>query len=188
MKNLVLLFLCIGMFAGSCTSKIGTGRVGLQRIKLWSESFSDNGNIPVAHSCKGEERSPSLSWQRGPENTRSYCLIMTDIDVPIPFVTIYHWLLFNIPPTCVTIPEGCSAEEFKQTGIQQGKRSFGKDDYLGPCPPFGSHRYTFQIFALDTIIEQKPQDVTIGYIARIIDKHTLAAGKLVGHFPGTTGK
>lgn len=153
-------------------------------LELTSEAFADNGVIPVEYSCKGSERSPALSWERGPEATRSYCLFMTDPDAPIPFVKVVHWLLFNIPPDCTGLPEGVDGEELSRRGIGQGRRMFGKHNYLGPCPPFGSHRYVFQIFALDTTLTGNPKKVTLKSVAKVLKEHAVASGKLTGYFPG----
>jgi Raf kinase inhibitor-like YbhB/YbcL family protein len=153
-----------------------------KQITLWSSNFTPGDSIPLAHTCKGEERSPHLMWEKGPETTKSYCMIMTDRDAPIPLLTITHWIVYNIPADCTSLHEGLSVKQGNGGGMQFGKRFSGKHRYLGPCPPFGVHRYFFTLYALDTTLTVKPAKATRRTIMRAIKGHIIALGEMYGTF------
>jgi Raf kinase inhibitor-like YbhB/YbcL family protein len=112
-------------------------------FSLTSAAFADGGTIPVQYTCDGAGHSPPLAWNRAPEETRGFALIVHDPDAPKGDFT--HWLLFDIPGMTSGIAEGAEAE-----GIP-GTNDFGKVGYGGPCPPPGDgpHRYLFTLYALN---------------------------------------
>ena len=108
---------------------------------LTSPSFSEGGPIPVKHSCDGQDLSPALSWDGAPAGTAVFALIVDDPDAN-GFV---HWVAYNIPGG----PGGGLAEGVPAAGPPpQGRNGFGRTGYGGPCPPSGTHRYRFTLFAL----------------------------------------
>ncbi len=114
-------------------------------MKLASKEFTNNGTIPSNFTCDGEDMSPSLIIEGVHSNAKSLALIMDDPDAPRG--TFVHWVAWNIPPSTVEISRGKEPQ-----GIQ-GKTDFGRTGYGGPCPPFGTHRYFFKIYALDTMLK-----------------------------------
>jgi hypothetical protein len=110
-------------------------------FELYSEAFENEGLIPDIYTCKGKEISPPLNWKNPPDGTKSYSILMQDLDVP--FGTITHWILYNIPYAKVQLPEDIPHQNNVSDGILQGKNSIRKIGYMGPCPPFSKHRYIF---------------------------------------------
>jgi Raf kinase inhibitor-like YbhB/YbcL family protein len=109
---------------------------------LKSPVFEHMGDIPRKYTCQGENVSPPLSISNVPENTKSLALIVEDPDAP--GITVTQWVICHLDPRTTEIPEGGKLEN---TII--GKNMRGKNEYMGPCPPFGKHRYIFKLFALD---------------------------------------
>ena len=108
---------------------------------LTSPSFVEGGQIPVRHSCDGQDLSPALSWHDGPPTTAAYALIVEDPDAR-GFV---HWVVFDIPGgESGTLPEGIGAADRPP----QGRNDFGRTGWGGPCPPGGTHHYRFTLLAL----------------------------------------
>lgn len=108
-------------------------------LELKSKAFDHEEKIPDVYTCSGEELSPPLHWENVPEATKSFVLIMDDLDIPIK--TLNHWILFNIPGNQKELVEGISSQHPFANGMIQGRNSMRKNEYMGPCPPFGSHRY-----------------------------------------------
>src|SRR5438105_2930693 len=116
-------------------------------MRIESSAFSEGGQIPRSYTCDGEDISPQLSWSGVPEGARSLGLICDDPDAPGK--TWVHWVIFNLPPGTRELPEGVPARAGVSGGGAQGTNDFRKVGYGGPCPPGGSHRYIFKLYALD---------------------------------------
>jgi Raf kinase inhibitor-like YbhB/YbcL family protein len=108
-------------------------------MKIASPEFTNNGSIPSRFTCDGEDISPALLIEGIPAGTQSLALIVDDPDAPMG--TWVHWVVFDIPPVT-------KIEEDSVPG-KQGFNDFGRKDYGGPCPPSGTHRYFFKVYALD---------------------------------------
>ena len=148
-------------------------------IKITSSAFEDGGLIPTKYTCDGADISPPLQWDAVPEGTLSIALICDDPDAPMG--TFVHWVLFNLPPDTKELAEGFPDDETLADGTRQGITGFGKTGYGGPCPPSGTHRYFFEIYALDTkfdmaAIADKPQ------LLKAMEGHILGQGQLVGKY------
>ena len=147
-------------------------------MKITSESFEDGESIPVRHTCDGEEVSPPLAWSHVPEGTRSFALIVEDPDAPAG--TWIHWVVFNLPATTTGLREGVSTGG-PLAGALEGVNGWGRSGYGGPCPPSGTHRYSFRLYALDSTLPLKAgataQDVVEAARGRI-----LAEAELVGRY------
>jgi Raf kinase inhibitor-like YbhB/YbcL family protein len=111
-------------------------------MKLKSKDFEDNSNIPSEFTCDGRDVSPQLSWEDVPAETKSFALSVTDPDAPMG--TWIHWLVHDIPKDVRTIAQGGLPE-----GAKQVENDFRMKEYGGPCPPSGTHRYIFTVYALD---------------------------------------
>jgi Raf kinase inhibitor-like YbhB/YbcL family protein len=86
-----------------------------------------------------------------PEGTKSLALIADDPDAPGG--TFTHWVMYNIPPHLKELPEDVRRDEILANGAMQGTNSFRRTGYGGPCPPGGTHRYYFKLYALDTVLD-----------------------------------
>ncbi|MBU2640075.1 MAG: YbhB/YbcL family Raf kinase inhibitor-like protein [Nanoarchaeota archaeon] len=113
-------------------------------LTLSSPDFQNNGKIPSKFTCQGDDINPELNIENIPLETKSLVLILDDPDAPSG--SWIHWILFNIPPSTTKIQENSIVGE-------QGENSWSNRNYNGPCPPSGTHRYVFKLFALDIVLE-----------------------------------
>ena len=148
-------------------------------LQLTSEAFAPEGSIPTRYTCTGSDISPSLTWGEPPEGTQSFALIMDDPDAPVG--TWVHWVLFNIPASSRGLPEAVPAGERLSDGSLHGKNSGGNPGYNGPCPPSGTHRYFFKLYALDEMLALSA-GADKGALLKAMQGHTLAQGELMGTF------
>ncbi len=149
-------------------------------IDVSSPAFDEAGDIPVKYTCIGQDINPELKWSNIPENTKSIMIIMYDPDAPIGY--FIHWVIFNIPPTFSSIPEGESSKNKRATIGVEAKNDFGRVGYGGPCPPPGpKHRYYFIVLALDTQLNFKQGDDPVKVIEEA-SKHIIAYGVTYGRF------
>jgi Raf kinase inhibitor-like YbhB/YbcL family protein len=154
-------------------------KINTKAIKLESTAFKANGSIPIKYTCDGENISPSLIWEQPPSGTQTLTLIVDDPDAPGG--RFAHWVLYNIPATVHQLPEKIANARTLPNGSVQGKNDFGKLVYGGPCPPNGTHRYFFKLYALDKKLEIEPS-ANQAQILSAIDGHVLAQGELVGFY------
>jgi len=115
---------------------------GGHAMDITSKDFGHNQPIPSLHTCDGKDVSPHLAWTDAPEGTKSFALTCIDPDAPMG--DFIHWLIYNIAPTSSQLPQGGPLP----AGAQEVANDFGKKPYGGPCPPSGTHRYVFTIYAL----------------------------------------
>jgi hypothetical protein len=150
-------------------------------FELISTAFEQGGPIPAKYSCNGEDISPSLAWGDPPAGTQSLALIMDDPDAPGG--TWDHWILFNISPDLRELQENLPITGKNQdpNAIFVGDNSWGRADYGGPCPPSGTHRYFFKLYALDKTISLLP-GATKQELLSAMDGHILAETELMGTF------
>ncbi|MBA7535125.1 hypothetical protein ES705_27376 [subsurface metagenome] len=148
-------------------------------LTVKSTAFSHGGMIPSKYTCDGMDISPPLSWSKGPEGTKSYALISDDPDAPMG--TWVHWVLYNLSADVTSLPEDLQKTKILDKGVLQGKNDFGKYGYGGPCPPGGTHRYFFKVYALDIVIDAGA-GLTKKQLLKEMDKHILAQGELVGKY------
>ena len=148
-------------------------------IQLTSDAFAPEGPIPAQYTCTGSDISPSLTWSEPPTGTQSFALIMDDPDAPAGMWV--HWVLFNIPPSSRGLPEAIPSEGTLSDGSMNGKNSGGNSGYNGPCPPSGTHRYFFKLYALDEMLGLSP-GADKGELLKAMEGHILAQGELMGTF------
>jgi len=148
-------------------------------IKITSSAFEDGGLIPAKYTCDGADISPPLQWDAVPEGTKSIALICDDPDAPMG--TWVHWVLFNLPGDAKELAENIPTEETLPNGAKQGVNDFGRIGYGGPCPPGGTHRYFFKIYALDTEVGlQAGADKR--RLLKAMEGHILEQGQLIGKY------
>lgn len=148
-------------------------------IKLTSPSFSDGEMLDKKFACDGENVSPALKWENLPEGTRSIAIICEDPDAPMG--TFVHWVIYDIAGWVKGLEEGIADDETLENGIRQGINDFGDAGYGGPCPPSGTHRYFFKIYALDKHIDS----VVVMDKDLLLEKmqgHVLGEGQLIGKY------
>jgi len=148
-------------------------------ITLTSPSFEEGEMIPVQYTCDGKNISPALNWKNIPDSTKSLALIVEDPDAPGQ--TWIHWVLYNIPPSVTELPENTSADKKLKNGAVNGTSSFRKLGYGGPCPPSGTHRYFFRIYALNTMLNLDP-GATKTELVDAMKGHILSEGQLMGRY------
>ncbi len=118
-------------------------------MRITSTAFEHGQSIPTKYTCMGEDINPQLNIENAPKETVTFALIMEDPDAPVG--TWDHWIMWNIPPETTEIKE-----KSVPNGAVQGKNSWGMQRYGGPCPPSGTHRYFFVLYALDATIDLPP--------------------------------
>jgi Raf kinase inhibitor-like YbhB/YbcL family protein len=122
-------------------------------ITLTSTAFKEGQPIPSTYTCDGVNVSPPLEWSGIPKSAKTIAVIAEDPDTPNG--TWVHWVLFNLPAENIGLVENLPATESLKAGGFQGTNDFGKIGYGGPCPPSGTHRYFFKIYALDAELSLK---------------------------------
>ncbi len=148
-------------------------------IKLESTAFKEGGTIPKKYTCDGDDISPPLLWRMVPEGTQSLALICDDPDAPLG--TWVHWVIFDIPSHITELPEGISPKKILENGAKQGKNDFGKIGYGGPCPPGGTHRYYFKLYALNKKLILEP-GATKDELLEAMEGCILGQGQLMGRY------
>jgi hypothetical protein len=146
-------------------------------IELTSPAFTEGQPIPERYTCNGENVSPALAWGEPPAGTQSFALIMDDPDAPGG--TWDHWVFFNISAFIRSLPEAFPSGDTFPDGSMGGKNSWGNTGYGGPCPPSGTHRYVFKLYALDEVLAIPP-GATRGELEKAMVGHILATGELMG--------
>ncbi len=144
-----------------------------------SSAFAAGENIPVVHTCDGQNMSPPLVWGQGPAGTASFALIMDDPDASVGVFT--HWVVYNLPPDSRSLAEGIAKDTALAGGVIQGKNGIGRIGYLGPCPPKGSspHHYNFTLYALDKSLDIGAE-ATKDQVLQAMEGHVLAQGQVIG--------
>jgi Raf kinase inhibitor-like YbhB/YbcL family protein len=143
------------------------------RIKITSSAFKEGGDIPPKFTCKGSNTSPPLQIVGVSSQAKSLVLIADDPDAPGGLFT--HWLIWNIPPQTTSISEGSAPRGM------HGANDFGKSYYKGPCPPTGTHRYSFKIFALDCELNLRG-GAKRSQVDAAMKGHIIAQGELIGRY------
>ena len=148
-------------------------------LRVQSPAFSEGGQIPRSYTCDGKDVSPPLSWSGVPGEAKSLALICDDPDAPGK--TWVHWVLFNLPPRIEGLSEGVPARTSVSGGGVQGTNDFRKVGYGGPCPPGGTHRYQFKLYALDAELTL-PAGATKAELEGAIEGHVLGQATLTGKY------
>ena len=156
--------LCCGLAAATALLVAACSRGGEQTalrkearamtIQVASPAFAEGEPIPSKYTCDGADISPPLEWSNLPGATQGLALICEDPDAPIG--TWVHWVLYGMPPSVTQLPEHVPPSEVLENGAKHGISNFKRLGYGGPCPPHGTHRYFFRLYALDTDLGLQP--------------------------------
>jgi Raf kinase inhibitor-like YbhB/YbcL family protein len=150
-------------------------------MKLTSTAFAPNGEIPIAYTCEGDDKSPPLAWSDLPPGTKTLALIVDDPDAPdpaAPKMTWVHWVLYDIAPAAAGLPEAAAQSP---SSARDGLNDWKRTGYGGPCPPVGRHRYFFKLYALDTSLSFA-HPPTKHQLGQAMKGHVLAHTELVGTY------
>ena len=144
-------------------------------MNLSSTAFTNGDEIPDKYGCRGADVNPPLEFGGQPSDSKTLALIVSDPDAP--HGTFYHWIMWNLPSSQTSIPEGWAAP----ASVIVGVNGFGTRNWQGPCPPSGTHHYHFTIYALDEPLNL-PSTASTTEILAAIGNHALAKGELVGTY------
>ncbi len=165
----MVLSLVMAFSVPSAQSKGGPETDGLE---ISSPAFENNGYMPAKYTCDGDDSNPPLSFGNIPRHARSLVLIVDDPDAPNGIWV--HWVLWNIAPP---------AQELKANavpkGAVQGLNDFKQNKYRGPCPPSGTHRYFFKLYALDTTLDLPP-NAKKADVERAMSGHIISRSRIIG--------
>jgi Raf kinase inhibitor-like YbhB/YbcL family protein len=148
-------------------------------FEISSTAFKNGEMVPTKFSCKGNDISPALIWTEPPAGTQSFALIMDDPDAPMG--TWVHWVVYNIPAATRELEENTPTTPELSNGIRQGYTSARSTGYHGPCPPSGTHRYFFKLYALDKMLSLSDKADKKELLAAM-EGHVLANVELMGTF------
>jgi len=152
---------------------------GGEKMELKSVAFETGALIPGEYTCDGEDISPPLNWSDPPAGTKSFALISDDPDAPVG--TWVHWVIWNIPASVRSLDENLLKKDSLPNGARQGTTDFRRVGYGGPCPPSGTHRYFFKLYALDTMLNL-PSSTTKKDLERAMQQHILGQAELMGKY------
>ena len=148
-------------------------------IKLTSAAFKESQTIPRAYTCDGANVSPPLEWSGVPKTAKTIAIICDDPDAPAG--TWVHWVLFNLPADKIGLVENTPTTENLSGGGMQGTNDFKKIGYGGPCPPSGTHRYFFKLYAFDGELPLKA-GATKADLLKAMEGHIIGQGQLMGTY------
>lgn len=151
-----------------------SNKIKIITMQLTSPSFANGSNIPPKYTCDGENINPPLVINKIPKKTKSLVLVVNDPDAPSG--NWLHWSLWNIPATTKEIKENSIP-----TGTVIGNNDFSLKTYRGPCPPSGTHRYFFKLYALDSLINLPP-GANISKLEAKIKNHIIEKTELIGKY------
>lgn len=148
-------------------------------IKVSSAAFKEGQPIPRQYTCDGVNISPPLEWSGVPKTAKTIAIVADDPDAPSG--TWVHWVLYNLPADNIGFVENVPPSETLKAGGFQGKNDFGKMGYGGPCPPSGTHRYFFKVYALDAEVPLQA-GATKAEVEKAIEGHIIGQGQLMGTY------
>lgn len=143
-------------------------------MEIKSIAFENEGAIPSKFTCDGANINPELTFSGVPSDTKSLVLVVDDPDAPSGTWT--HWTVWNIDHETTEIGENTVPE-----GAIQGTTSDGSQGYHGPCPPSGTHRYFFKVYALDTILTLEPS-AGVDELMVKVSGHVIEQAQIMGKY------
>ena len=177
-KGMLLGAIIIGIasWSGAVEKSKGGGKMA---VGVTSPAFENGGMIPRKYTCDGPDVSPPIAWSGVPEEAKSLALICDDPDAPVG--TWAHWVIYDLPADLTGIPGAVPPDRTVLGGAKQGLNDFRKIGYGGPCPPGGTHRYFFKVYALDAATNLGP-GARKGDLLKAMEGHILAQGELMGKY------
>ncbi len=172
MKFITILFSVVAVSSLIAQDSLQGEDRKMSGLTISSAAFSNNGTIPSKYTCDGADVSPPLTIGGVPKEARSLVLIVDDPDAPAG--TWVHWVVWNIGPGTVEIPENSVPK-----GAVQGTNDFRKQAYGGPCPPSGTHRYFFKLYALDAQPSLQP-GAAKARLEEAMKGHIVAQAEMIG--------
>ncbi len=172
--GMVLIVLGLGALPVSGYAEGTSGK-----LEVRSSAFGEGSSIPSDFTCDGADMSPSIAWSGVPSKAQSLAVIVDDPDAPSG--NWVHWLLYDLSPALTRLPAGIPVASVIPDGGFQGRSDFGKAGYSGPCPPEGTHRYFFKVFAIDRILHLEP-GVTKKEFLAAMQGHIVAEGSMMGTY------
>ena len=155
------------------TTPVQPTQNGGENMKLTSKDFQNNSMIPAKFTCQGENINPHLQWEGAPQGVKSFALVVDDPDAQAGTWT--HWLVKDIPANTNEIPQN-------SVPGKQVVNDFAKQDYGGPCPPSGTHRYFFKLYALDVdSLQAKNKEE----FYQQVEEHKIEEAVLIGSYKKT---
>lgn len=148
-------------------------------MKVTSSAFEEGAMIPKKYTCDAVDISPPLKWSNVPEGAKTIAIICDDPDAPVG--TWVHWVLFNLPASINELPEDIPPDKILKNEAKQGKSDFGRIGYGGPCPPGGTHRYYFKVYALTKGLNLEP-GITKSDLLKAMEGNILSEGQLMGRY------
>ena len=180
---LVIAVVSLVVYAATARSADAGYHAKLQKtLQVRSNDFQNEQEMPVEFSCKGKSLAPAITWTNPPDRTKSYALIAMDWDAPSPRLRLFpvvHWVLYNIPLATAEIPHASTNADLTAQKMTPGLNIAGQPGYMAPCPPLGTHRYEFRIYALDVDQIQPASNDRAGLL-KAMEGHILGYGELVG--------
>lgn len=149
-------------------------------FRIQSPSFEDGARMPARFTCDAENRSPTLTWTAPPAGTLSLLLVVLDPDAPDPVAplgTWVHWVVADLPPLAGGLYEG--SVRLPPPAVA-GPNDSGGVGWTGPCPPTGTHRYQFHLFALDTLLRPSEPPTWRELWPGTLPEHVLGEALLTG--------
>lgn len=175
-KKGIIALACVALFSGLSHDVFAEGG---KQMRITSSAFTEGNMIPAKYTCDGQNISPPLAWQDVPGGTKTFALISDDPDASAG--TWVHWVAFNIPSNVTKLAENMLPEKEFTNGMRQGSNDWPKIGYGGPCPPGGTHRYYFKLYALDTTLDMRP-GATKAQVLSAMKGHVLAEAQLMGKY------
>ncbi|HXB58559.1 MAG TPA: YbhB/YbcL family Raf kinase inhibitor-like protein [Candidatus Acidoferrales bacterium] len=169
------------LLCSSCSNDVQPSAKGdVTKINVTSTAFEDGQPIPEKYTGQGDNVSPPLQWSDAPQQTKSFALICEDPDAPSG--TFTHWLVYNLPPTTISLDENVPKGQSMVYGFLQGKSDFGNVGYGGPAPPAGKvHHYIFKVYAVDIVLLLQGGGDRSDLVSAM-NSHIIGEGELTGTF------
>jgi Raf kinase inhibitor-like YbhB/YbcL family protein len=170
--SMIIIFICIFSTLPLAGAEGGT-------MELISPAFDEGGMIPGRYTCDGADVSPPLKWNALPRGTKSLAIICDDPDAPVG--NWVHWVYYDIPAGTEGLSEKVATDDRPAEGGTQGLNDFRKIGYGGPCPPGGTHRYYFKLYALDTTLDLS-SGATKKQVLKAMENHIIGQTQLMGKY------
>ena len=160
-------------------------------FELGSPGLADKAKIADKHvfagfGCSGDNLSPALDWKDPPAGTKSFAVLVHDPDAPTGGAGWWHWLVYDLPASTTSLPEGAGATDGSKlpAGAVQAKTDFGAPGWGGPCPPAGDkpHRYVFTVYALKVDKLEVPNDATASMVGFVVNANALGKASFTGTY------